>query len=153
MSLLAAATGLQVVGTLMEARAQSQTAKFNAKVARQNAEITRQQGEDAASIKRREVNARLGSIRARAGAGFGGTSAEDILADSAYRGALAVADTKYNYELRSLSLMTEAELQDAEASNALRAGLIRAGTQGASGYYQYQRDKELYGSLNTTGVQ
>lgn len=162
-ALLAAGTGLSVVGALQEAdaradyaTAQEEAAEYNRAVTDRNIEIARtrrkqqvREAEIAAEDKRRE-NRRILS-RMRAGFGNSGLaltgSTLDVLEDSATELELDAQREEYQgqiggYEsaLDILGLESEAQIYDLEADaarsrrrKARLAGLIGAGAAGASG--------------------
>ena len=162
-ALLAAGTGLSVVGTLQEAaaradyaEAQEQAAEYNRSVTERNIEIAKtrrkqqmREAEIAAEDKRRE-NRRILS-RMRAGMGNSALALNgsmiDILEDSATELELDAQREEYQgqisgYEsaLDILGLESEAQIYDLEADaarsrrrKARLAGIIGAGGAAASG--------------------
>jgi hypothetical protein len=135
-SLMAASTGVSVIGSLTQSKAQSNASNYNATVANQNAQITIDQGNAAALQQGISAQRKIGAMRAAYGAS--GVSSDagsplDVLADSVRSAVLDQQITKYNYGLRALGYKQTAALDSSQAKNASTSGVLNAGSALMSG--------------------
>lgn len=135
-SLMAASTGVSVIGSLTQSQAQSNASNFNATVANQNAQISIDQGNAAALQQGIAAQRKIGTMKAAYGAS--GVSVDsgsplDVLADSVRSAVLDQQITKYNYGLRALGYQQTAALDSSQAKNATTSGYLNAGSALLSG--------------------
>lgn len=126
-----ASAALSVLGTLQQARQQSQLAKYNAAVARNQALATRQTAAAEEERLRRQTARLMGQRRAAIGAA--GVTAEgtplELMADEAGEAALDIATRRHEAELRGRGLEDQARLEGWNAKQAgVNAALGVAGT-------------------------
>lgn len=136
-------TGIGVVGSIRQARAQSEQMEYQADVARQNQQLAEQQ----ASAERRQdyenmVTQRQETAkligRQRAAAGASGAVVDvgsnlDLQADTAAQGEIDAINTynqaldrAYNYDVQAVNYGNQAAAYDASASSTKKAGYINA---------------------------
>lgn len=142
-SLMLMATGVSSIGNLMQGRAQSNAATYNANqatynagVAEQNANIAIAQGNAESYRQGVEAQRKIGSMRALYGAS--GVSVEagsplDVLADSTRSAIIDQEVTRYNYALKAQQYRQQAAgfnatatLDNANASNSMTSGYLNA---------------------------
>lgn len=140
---MAGATGISAVGSLMQGRAQSNAANYNAAqanynagIAEQNANIAIAQGNAESYRQGIEATRQIGKMRALYGAS--GVSVEsgsplDVLADSTRSAVIDQQVTQYNYALKAqqyrqqaAGFQATANLDNANASNAMTSGYLNA---------------------------
>ena len=136
-------TGIGVVGSIRQARAQSEQMEYQADVARQNQQLAeqqasaeRRQGYENMVTQRQETAKLIG--RQRAAAGASGAVVDvgsnlDLQADTAAQGEIDAINTynqaldrAYNYDVQAVNYGNQAEAYDASASSAKKAGYINA---------------------------
>lgn len=137
-------TAVSVVGQMQQAKAQSQSANYNAKVSQRNAKVALQQGDMDAEAQRRKNIITLGAMRGAYGAS--GVTAEgsplDVLETSATNMELDRQSILSKARLRAMGYSDDATLSgmsaDSANSNGLTgtAGLLFAGAGKAYGQYQ-----------------
>lgn len=143
-------TGMGVISSIQQGKAQSEQAKYQADVARQNQQLAeqqasaeRKQGYDNMVAKRQEAAKLIGRQRAMAGAS-GATVDEgsnlDLQADTAAQGELDAInaynqglDRAYNSELQAANYGSQAGAYDAQASSAKNAGYLNAASTAIGG--------------------
>ena len=143
MAATAVSTGLGVVSSLQQSKAQQAQAEYQADVARQNQELAEQQasaerkaGYENMIAKRQETARLIG--RQRAAAGASGAAVDvgsnlDLQADTASRGEIdAISlynqglDRGYNSEIQAWNYGSQAEAYDSQASAAGANGWMSA---------------------------
>lgn len=136
-------TGIGVVGSIRQARAQSEQMEYQADVARQNQQLAeqqagaeRRQGYENMITQRQETARLIG--RQRAAAGASGAVVDvgsnlDLQADTAAQGEIdainvynQALDRAYNYDVQAVNYGNQAAAYDASASSAKKAGYINA---------------------------
>ena len=136
-------TGIGVVGSIRQARAQSEQMEYQADVARQNQQLAeqqasaeRRQGYENMVTQRQETAKLIG--RQRAAAGASGAAVDvgsnlDLQADTAAQGEIDAINTynqaldrAYNYDVQAVNYGNQAAAYDASASSAKKAGYINA---------------------------
>ena len=136
-------TGIGVVGSIRQARAQSEQMEYQADVARQNQQLAeqqasaeRRQGYENMITQRQETAKLIG--RQRAAAGASGAVVDvgsnlDLQADTAAQGEIDAINTynqaldrAYNYDVQAVNYGNQAAAYDASASSAKKAGYINA---------------------------
>lgn len=136
-------TGIGVVGSIRQARAQSEQMEYQADVARQNQQLAeqqasaeRRQGYENMVTQRQETARLIG--RQRAAAGASGAVVDvgsnlDLQADTAAQGEIdainvynQALDRAYNYDVQAVNYGNQAAAYDASASSAKKAGYINA---------------------------
>lgn len=139
----AASTGIGVVGSIRQARSQSEQMEYQADVARQNQQLAeqqagaeRRQGYENMITQRQETARLIG--RQRAAAGASGAVVDvgsnlDLQADTAAQGEIdainvynQALDRAYNYDVQAVNYGNQAAAYDASASSAKKAGYINA---------------------------
>lgn len=145
-----ASTVVSTVGAISSAKAQSNAASYNAELARQNATIAEQQSAEALQRQQQDTYRKLGAIRSSYGASGVGTdgSPMDVLMDSYTSSALDAETTKYQYKLKALGYQNDANLDDANAANATKAGVVNATStllSGGSKTYSAGKDAGYWG--------
>lgn len=133
------------LGAVRQAQALSQAANYNAQVAKQNAQVAEQQGEAASQAQARDAQRRIGAMVAGYGASgvdLSSGSPQDVLADSVRSATLDNLTTKYNYKLKGLGYINQAQLDEMQADNYTSSGWLNAASSVASGMSRSQR----YGS-------
>lgn len=143
-TMMAGATGISAIGNLMQGRAQSNAASYNASqatynagIAEQNANIAIAQGNAESYRQGIDAQRQIGKMRALYGAS--GVSVEagsplDVLADSTRNAVIDQQITQYNYALKAQqyrqqanSFNATATLDNANASNSKTSGYLNAG--------------------------
>jgi len=139
-TLAAVSAGVGAIGAIQSAQANRDAANHNRDIANRNALISRQQGEAQALQLKRDQMRRMGAARANVGAS--GVAAEgsalDVLEESAFNAEMDQMTLKYNTQLRMMGFGDQASQFSAEASNAMSAGYMKAGSAlltGASSIY------------------
>ena len=136
-------TGIGVVGSIRQARAQSEQMEYQADVARQNQQLAeqqasaeRRQGYENMVTQRQETAKLIG--RQRAAAGASGAVVDvgsnlDLQADTAAQGEIDAINTynqaldrAYNYDVQAVNYGNQAAAYDASASSTKKAGYINA---------------------------
>ena len=136
-------TGIGVVGSIRQARAQSEQMEYQADVARQNQQLAeqqagaeRRQGYENMITQRQEAAKLIG--RQRAAAGASGAAVDvgsnlDLQADTAAQGEIDAINTynqaldrAYNYDVQAVNYGNQAAAYDASASSTKKAGYINA---------------------------
>ena len=136
-------TGIGVVGSIRQARAQSEQMEYQADVARQNQQLAeqqasaeRRQGYENMITQRQETAKLIG--RQRAAAGASGAVVDvgsnlDLQADTAAQGEIDAINTynqaldrAYNYDVQAVNYGNQAAAYDASASSTKKAGYINA---------------------------
>lgn len=136
-------TGIGVVGSIRQARAQSEQMEYQADVARQNQQLAeqqagaeRRQGYENMITQRQETARLIG--RQRAAAGASGAVVDvgsnlDLQADTAAQGEIdainvynQALDRAYNYDVQAVNYGNQAAAYDASASSTKKAGYINA---------------------------
>ena len=136
-------TGMGVISSIRQGKAQAAQAQYQADVARQNQELAerqagaeRREGYEAMIATRRETARLIG--RQRAAAGASGAAVDvgsnlDLQADTAAQGEIdaldaynAGLDSAYNYELQAHNDRQQAAAYDAQGRGASRAGYLNA---------------------------
>lgn len=136
-------TGMGVISSIQQGKAQAAQAQYQADVARQNQELAerqagaeRREGYEAMITKRQETARLIG--RQRAAAGASGAAVDvgsnlDLQADTAAQGEIdalnaynAGLDSAYNYELQAHNYKQQAAAYDAQGRGASRAGYLNA---------------------------
>ena len=136
-------TGIGVVGSIRQARAQSEQMEYQADVARQNQQLAeqqasaeRRQGYENMVTQRQETARLIG--RQRAAAGASGAVVDvgsnlDLQADTAAQGEIDAINTynqaldrAYNYDVQAVNYGNQAAAYDASASSTKKAGYINA---------------------------
>lgn len=136
-------TGIGVVGSIRQARAQSEQMEYQADVARQNQQLAeqqasaeRRQGYENIVTQRQETAKLIG--RQRAAAGASGAVVDvgsnlDLQADTAAQGEIDAINTynqaldrAYNYDVQAVNYGNQAAAYDASASSTKKAGYINA---------------------------
>ena len=139
----ALSTGVGVVGSIRQARAQSEQMEYQADVARQNQQLAeqqasaeRRQGYENMVTQRQETARLIG--RQRAAAGASGAVVDvgsnlDLQADTAAQGEIdainvynQALDRAYNYDVQAVNYGNQEAAYDASASSAKKAGYINA---------------------------
>lgn len=139
----ALSTGVGVVGSIRQARAQSEQMEYQADVARQNQQLAeqqtsaeRRQGYENMITQRQETARLIG--RQRAAAGASGAVVDvgsnlDLQADTAAQGEIdainvynQALDRAYNYDVQAVNYGNQAAAYDASESSAKKAGYINA---------------------------
>lgn len=139
----ALSTGVGVVGSIRQARAQSEQMEYQADVARQNQQLAeqqasaeRRQGYENMVTQRQETARLIG--RQRAAAGASGAVVDvgsnlDLQADTAAQGEIdainvynQALDRAYNYDVQAVNYGNQAAAYDASASSTKKAGYINA---------------------------
>lgn len=136
---MAASAGMQAIGSIASAKAQSQAAEFNRSISLQNAEITRQQtAADVVSLRKKQYQ-QLGAIRAAVGASGVTTEGSplDVLEASVSEAELDVQRTKYAGELRARGYTNDAALYEMEGKTARISGQLNAASNLLMGAGQY----------------
>lgn len=124
----AAATGLSVLSSIQQASAASKADKYNANVARGNAQIATDQAQQ--QLRQQQIDAyrKFGTIKA--GYGASGVTSDgspmDVLADSYTQSELDANTIIYNGKVRAAGYTNSANLGDANATNARKAGYATA---------------------------
>lgn len=127
---IAAAAGLQALGSLLGGFGANAAGKQRRKAAYAAARQTRQEASVEASTIADQVEralARAAVLGAAAGGGFDG-SAGDVMRDQEQRGKFNVRSAIWQGETRATALEQEGEVARAEGKNALVAGVIDAGS-------------------------
>lgn len=147
---------VSAVGQVMQASAAAKAGRYNAEVSRNNARTARYEGQIEINDRMREMRQQLGSLRAAYGSSgiqFAG-SGMDLLRDTATEYAWDVAKIGYKSEVRAVGAETQAEMEEAEAKNAMPTAVIGAATSllkgagtayGMSSGYGYTYGTELAG--------
>lgn len=136
-------TGMGVISSIQQGKAQAAQAQYQADVARQNQELAEQQagaerreGYENMTAKRQETAKLIG--RQRAAAGASGAAVDvgsnlDLQADTAAQGEIdainaynAGIDRAYNAELQARNYGQQAAAYDAQGRGASRAGYLNA---------------------------
>ena len=136
-------TGIGVVGSIRQARPQSEQMEYQADVARQNQQLAeqqasaeRRQGYENMITQRQETAKLIG--RQRAAAGASGAVVDvgsnlDLQADTAAQGEIDAINTynqaldrAYNYDVQAVNYGNQAAAYDASASSTKKAGYINA---------------------------
>ena len=130
-------TGMGVISSIQQGKAQAAQAQYQADVARQNQELAerqagaeRREGYEAMIATRQETARLIG--RQRAAAGASGAAVDvgsnlDLQADTAAQGEIdAGLDSAYNYELQAHNYRQQAAAYDAQGRGASRAGYLNA---------------------------
>lgn len=130
-----AGTGLQAVGTIASAQAQSNAAKYNAQISEQNATIARQNAAEQEARQRRLAKKRLGALRA--GVGASGVTMEGsplaVMQDTAQQLELDALTIRHQGDLKARGYKVNAELDRTQAKNVKKQGYLKAGSQLLSG--------------------
>ena len=116
-----AAATVGAVGSMKQAKAQSNAAKFNAAQAAQDAVAAQQQAQQAAQLQQIQAQKAFGATRAAYGAAgvtMDGTPL-DVLAESAVTAERDKQTILYQGKLRAAGYQSESALQTAAASNAM----------------------------------
>lgn len=129
-ALTAFSTAFKIIGSMQQARAGSNAARFNEQVNLQNAAIARNNAAENANRSRLETRRRLGAIRAAAGANNVGLEGSplDILEDQAATGELDALTIQHEGEIEARGFDNSATLNRSRAKNARRAGFTSAGS-------------------------
>lgn len=146
----AASTGIGVMGSIQQGKAQSAQAKYQAEVSRQNQELAeqqasaeRRQGYENMITQRQETARLIG--RQRAAAGASGAVVDvgsnlDLQADTAAQGEMDAInayhqglDRAYNAEVQAANYGNQAAAYDATASSAKQAGYMNAAATAIGG--------------------
>ena len=151
--LAAAATVVSTVGAISSAKAQSDAMNYNADLARKNATIADQQSAEAMRRNEQDTYRKLGALRAGYGASGVGTdgSPMDVLADSYTNAALDAENTKYQYKLKSIGYQNDANLDSANADNAMKSGYVNAASRALLGAAQTGQAYNNYSSSSSSG--
>lgn len=166
--LAAVSTGIQVVGAISSAQAQSaslksqaQAADANAKILRDNAaQVSREASAQEDQLRTRQRIARGAQVAgvAQAGIGFEGTGG-DLIEQSDINATLDDLSVRYEGEMKSRNLTTQAGFADydaaslrANASAAKTAGYLSAFGAAASGASSYAQYQAKYGSTSGAGT-
>lgn len=119
--------GMQIIGSLRQAKMNSQMAEHNADVAQQNMTIVQQQADENARRSLVNSNKVMGAQVAGFGAsGVSGTSALDVLQDTAAKGELDALTIKQQGSIKAAGYLNEYNLDKYRASNELTSGNINA---------------------------
>ena len=124
-------TAVSVAGGMMQGRAASQQAKYQAQIANQQAERARQMGELQARNQRKKNKALEASQRAIITARGGDLSTGSALlvgTELAAENELNARLLENNAAAQQTALQNEAELQRARARNATSSSFFRSGT-------------------------
>jgi hypothetical protein len=127
-TLTAVGGAVQAVGAIAQAGAAASADKYNAAVEDRNAKIALQQGQAEAAEQQRENEQRLGRIRAAYGAaGISlGSDALGVYQDNAAQGALDLAKTHWNSQMRAIGYEDQSRLDKSRAKADSTAGLFGA---------------------------
>lgn len=129
-------TLLGAVGAVSQASAQSKAASYNAQVQEQQARVQEQQATVRATDMATRTRQRMAATRAGAvqnGFELDG-SVSDILSTVETQGALEGMTALYDGSTRAQGLRSSAELNRSNASSAMTAGYLGAGTSLLSGF-------------------
>jgi len=121
---------ISAVGTVMQGQAARKAGMYNAAVSKANARASRYEGQIEIEDRQREMRQQLGSIRAAYGSSgvqFAG-SGMDLLRDTASEYAWDLRKIGYKSEVRAVGLENQADIEEAEAKNAMPAAMIGAAT-------------------------
>lgn len=143
--LLIASSGLQAVGNIQQANAESSAAQFNAQVADQNENLALSQAKERQDRLRRSFAREQGALRA--GFGKAGVSLEgsplEVLENSAREAALEIETAGFEGLLQARGFRNESTLERSRAKNAKTRGVIGAGTALLSGATNIKANKSL----------
>lgn len=131
------AAGVTAVSAIQSASAQASAQRYNSRVAQMNAQAALEQGKIAEDQQHREVERRLGQMRANyaaSGVDVGVGSPLDVLGDSAAQAEQDRLNLRYNYQMRATGFSNQANLDEMAASNAQTSGYLNA-AGGAMGAY------------------
>ena len=158
----AVSTGLGFIGSIMQGKAASNAANYNAEIARQNAQIDRQKaqwagqaGEVQAAAQEQKTRATVGAIKAAQAAGnidVNTGSAVDVRSSAAELGELDAINIRsnaarvaYGYNVEATGQQNQATLDTSAAKSDLLAGYMGGATtllggigSGASNFLRFQ---------------
>ena len=135
---LAAAVGVQALGSIMQGQQQAAASRYNAGVAENNATAARQSAAYEEARQREKVQAQQGQARANAGASglqFTG-SPLDVIAQNAENAELDSLAIRDGGTLRSNAYQAQAAGDRAAADAAELGGFVGAGTAVLTGTYK-----------------
>lgn len=124
-----AGTAISAIGAIRQGQAASNAANYNAGMARMNADIAESQSVAASAALKRDTARKQGAAIAAYGASgvqASEGSAMEVLADSARSAALDDLTLKYNYKLKGLGFLAQAELDRANASSSRTSSYFNA---------------------------
>lgn len=136
MVMQAVGMGGQIVGSERQGKMNAQMAEYNANIAAQNMVTVQQQANENARRSLVNSNKVMGAQAAGFGAsGVSGTSAMDVMQETATKGELDALTIKNQGALKSTAYQNEVNLDKYRASNELVAGDINAfgGSMGGAG--------------------
>lgn len=148
---------VSAVGSLAQANAQANAAKFNAQVAKQNRDATLEQTTNEIQDQRSKNRRMLGAMRAAYGANGLEMSGSplDVVSDTTTEMEYDVAKMKYIGRVKAVGYANQAKLYEAEADAARTSGIIGAASSmlgafqgmsgGGSAFGGGQQGHPLYG--------
>jgi len=139
--LMLISAGLQAVGTLASAHAQSKAMKAQAKINEQNAKMAREAAYREEARQRRESQRKMGALMARVGkSGVTATgSILDVVEESALNSEMDALNIRLQGAQKAWGFDAQADADRSAASNAMTAGYISAASTLTSGGYDYYK--------------